>query len=238
MADLAGQVVVVTGAAGNLGGAVARSFLSAGARLVLVDHAPDRLQALFPDLVNSPDHKLATSIDLTNAAAVSLMAEQAVKRFGRLDVLVNTVGGFDAGTPVHETTADAWAHMFTLNLRTMLVASRAVVPYMLLQESGKIVNVAARAALHGSSTMAPYSASKSAVMRATESMAAELKNRGINVNCVMPSIIDTDQNRAAMPKANHDRWVRPEAIADVILFLASSAARAINGAAIPVYGGG
>ncbi len=236
MADLTGQVVVVTGAAGNLGGAVARAFLSEGARLALVDRAPDRLPTLYPDLVDSPDHMLATSVDLTDASAVELMAKQAVMRLGRLDALVNTVGGFAAGTPVHETSSEVWDQMFSLNLRTMLVATRAVVPYMLQQGCGKIVNVAARAALQGSSTMAPYSASKSAVLRATESIAAELKNRGVNVNCVLPSIIDTVQNRVAMPKANYDRWVKPEAIADVILFLASDAARAITGAAIPVYG--
>jgi len=164
--------------------------------------------------------------------------EEAVKRFGRIDVLVNTAGGFRGGTPVHETTLEAWDFMLDLNLRTVLVPSQAVIPQMVAQGSGKVVNVATRAALQGSANLAPYSASKSAVVRVTESMAAELKNQGINVNCVLPSTIDTEQNRQAMPKANYDRWVRPEAIADVILFLASDAARAVQGAAIPVYGKG
>jgi NAD(P)-dependent dehydrogenase (short-subunit alcohol dehydrogenase family) len=238
MNDFSGQVVVVTGAAGNLGSAVARAFEAAGARLVLVDRAPDRLPSLFPDCVDLPDHYLATSVDLTDAGAVEAMVEEAVTRFGRIDVLVNTAGGFRAGTPVHETTLETWDFMLNLNLRTMLVPSRAVVPHMLQQGSGKVVNVATRAALQGSGNMAPYSASKSAVVRVTESMAAELKNQGINVNCVLPSTIDTDENRQAMPKANYDRWVKPEAIADVILFLASDAARAVQGAAIPVYGKG
>jgi NAD(P)-dependent dehydrogenase (short-subunit alcohol dehydrogenase family) len=238
MFDFSDRVVVVTGAAGNLGSAVARAFQAAGAKLVLVDHAADRLPHLFPDLVDSPNHFLATSVDLTNAEAVERMVDETVERFGRVDVLVNTVGGFRAGTPVHATSFETWDFMLSLNARTVFIASRAVIPHMLRQGSGRIVNVAARAALQGGAKMAAYSVSKSAVIRLTESMAAELKDEGINVNCVLPSTIDTPQNRQAMSKANYSRWVEPEAIADVILFLASDAARAVQGAAIPVYGKG
>ena len=232
------RVVIVTGAAGNLGSAVARAFQAAEAKLVLVDRAPDRLQRLFPDLVDSPDHFLATSVDLTNVEAVEAMVDETVKRFGRVDVLANTAGGFRAGTPVHETPLETWDFMLNLNARTVLIAGRAVIPQMLRQGSGKIVNVAARAALKGGAKMAAYSASKSAVLSLTESMAAELKRENINVNCVIPGTIDTPQNRQAMPKANYDRWVKPEAVADVILFLASDAGRAVHGAAVPVYGKG
>lgn len=238
MFDFSDRVVIVTGAAGNLGNAVARAFQAAGAQLVLVDRAADRLPRLFPDLVDSPHHFLATSVDLTNADAVEATVDETVKRFGRVDVLVNTAGGYRAGTPVHETPFETWDFMLNLNARTVLIASRAVIPHMLRQGRGSIVNVAARAALKGDAKMAAYSVSKSAVVRLTESMAAELKNDGINVNCVLPSTIDTPQNRQAMPKANYSRWVEPEAIADVILFLASDAARAVQGAAIPVYGKG
>ena len=238
MFDFSDRVVIVTGAAGNLGNAVARAFQAAGAQLVLVDRAADRLPRLFPDLVDSPHHFLATSVDLTNADAVEATVDETVKRFRRVDVLVNTAGGYRAGTPVHETPFETWDFMLNLNARTVLIASRAVIPHMLRQGRGSIVNVAARAALKGDAKMAAYSVSKSAVVRLTESMAAELKNDGINVNCVLPSTIDTPQNRQAMPKANYSRWVEPEAIADVILFLASDAARAVQGAAIPVYGKG
>ncbi len=238
MFDFSDRVVIVTGAAGNLGKAVARAFRTAGARLTLVDRAADRLQRLFPDLVGSPDHFLATSVDMTDADAVEAMVDEAVRRFGRVDVLVNTVGGFRAGTPVHETPLETWDFLLNLNARTVFIASRAVIPHMLREGSGKIVNVASRAALKGSARMAVYSLSKSAVVRLTESMAAELKQAGINVNCVLPGTIDTPQNRKAMPQADYSRWVKPEAIADVILFLASDAARAVHGAAIPVYGKG
>ena len=238
MFDFSDRVVMVTGAVGNLGSAVARAFQAAGAKLVLVDRAADRLQRLFPDLVDSPNYFLATSVDMTDADAVEAMVDEAVKRFGRVDVLANTVGGFRAGTPVHETSFETWDFLLNLNARTVFTASRAIIPHMLRQGSGRIVNVAARAALKGGARMAAYSVSKSGVVRLTESMAAELKKDGINVNCVLPGTIDTPQNRKAMPKANHSRWVKPADIADVILFLASDAARAVQGAAIPVYGRG
>ena len=234
MFDFSDRVVIVTGAAGNLGSAVARAFQAAGAKLVLVDRAPERLQRLFPDLVDSASHLLATSVDLLDAEAVTKTVEETVQRFGRIDVLVNTAGGYRAGTPLHETPAETWDFMLDLNARTVLITSQAVIPHLLEQGAGKIVNVAARAALKGGRNMAAYSAAKSAVVRLTESMAAELKPQAINVNCVLPSTIDTPQNRAAMPKADHSRWVKPEDLADVILFLASDAARAVHGAAIPV----
>jgi NAD(P)-dependent dehydrogenase (short-subunit alcohol dehydrogenase family) len=236
MFDFTDRIVIVTGAAGNLGSAVARAFQAAGARLVLVDHKADRLPQLFPDLAGSPDHFLATSVDLTDEHAVKRMVEETLERFGRIDVLVNTAGGYQGGTPIHETSLEAWDFMFNINARTVLIASRAVIPAMLQQETGRVVNVASRSALQGSARSAAYSAAKSAVLRLTETMSAELKKSGINVNCVMPSTIDTPQNRATMPKADTSRWVEPAAIADVILFLASEAARAVHGAAIPVYG--
>jgi NAD(P)-dependent dehydrogenase (short-subunit alcohol dehydrogenase family) len=235
MYNLTDRIAIVTGAAGNLGGAVARAFEAAEAGLVLVDYKPDRLPQLFPELAKTSQHFLATSVDLTDEEAVKWMVEQTVERFGRIDVLVNAAGGYQGGS-VEGMSLEAWDYMLDLNARTALVASRAVIPVMLQQEAGKIINVASRSALQGSSRSAAYSAAKSAVIRLTESMSAGLKKSGINVNCVLPSTIDTPENRSAMPKADASRWVEPAAIADVILFLASDAARAIHGAAIPVYG--
>ncbi len=234
MSDLSERTVIVTGAAGNLGSAVAKAFRAAGAKLALVDRAADRLPRSFPDLVGSPDHLLIPSIDLTDVDGVASMVAETLSRFGRIDVLANIAGGYRAGTPVHETPLEAWDFMLNLNARTVLIVSKAVIPHMLEQGSGKIVNVSTLAALKGRAKMAAYSASKSAVMRLTESMSAELKRKGINVNCILPSTIDTPQNREAMPNADFSRWTKPEAIADVILFLASDAARAVHGAAVPV----
>jgi NAD(P)-dependent dehydrogenase (short-subunit alcohol dehydrogenase family) len=236
MFDFSDRVVIVTGAAGNLGQAVARASEAAGAKLVLVDRKPDRLPQLFPELAGSTSHYLATSVDLTDVAAVQDMVTGALERFGRIDVLANAAGGWRGGKPVHETPLDTLEFLLDLNARTVFIASSAVVPAMLDQGSGKIVNVAARAAMGAASRNGAYAAAKSAVVRLTETMAAELKQDGINVNCVLPGTIDTPQNRQAMPKADHSRWVAPEAIADVMLFLASDAARAVSGAAIPVYG--
>ncbi len=236
MFDFSEHVVMVGGASGNLGQAVARAFHGAGANLVLLDRKPDRLPGLFPELAGSQDHLLLGSVDVTDAESVEGAVETALERFGRIDVLANTVGGYRAGTPVHETPLETLDFMLTLNARSAFVLSRAVVPHMLERGSGKIVHVAARAALKGAGKAAAYSISKSAVVRLVESMAAELRHKGINVNCVLPGTIDTPQNRQAMPKADHSRWVPPEAIADVILFLASDAARSVNGAAVPTYG--
>ena len=238
MFDFNNRVVMVTGAAGNLGAAAARAFYQSGANMVLVDRSPDRLQKLFPELANSSRHYLATSIDLNDAAGFEQSAKSAVDKLGRIDVLVNTAGGYRAGTPLHETPLEDWDFLMNLNARSIFTTCRAVIPHFLKQGSGRIVNVASRAATIGEANAAVYSVSKTAVVRLTESMAAELKDLSINVNCVLPGVIDTPANRQAMPEADHRRWVTVEALADVILFLASDYAGAINGAAVPVYGRG
>jgi len=236
MFDFAGRVALVAGAGGNLGTAAANAFRAAGARTVLVERDALRLQRVFPELKGSPDHVLAGGVDLMAPGGVDGVVAEAIARFGRIDILVNAVGGFRAGRPAHETLLETWDLMLGVNLRTTLVVARAVIPTMLTQRSGKIVTVAARAALAGAANMAAYSASKAAVVRLTESLAAELKGEGINVNCVLPGTMDTPQNRQGSPDADFGSWVPLEAVADVILFLASDAARAVHGAAVPVYG--
>ena len=234
--QLANKVVIVTGSVGNLGLATARALQTAGAKTALLDRSDDRLRQNYPDLVGSPDHFLAGGVDLTNADSMARMAQAICERFGRIDALVNTVGGYRGGKPVHEMDLADWDFLFGVNVRTTLLCSRAVIPQMLRQGRGKIVNVASRDGLQGSAGYSAYSASKSAVLRLTESIAAELKNSNINVNCILPGTIDTPQNRKAMPNGDFSKWVKPEAIAEVILFLISDAARAINGAALPVFG--
>jgi len=234
--DFKGQVAIITGAVGNLGQATAQAFQRAGASTVLVDRSQQRLRQTYADLADSPGHLLAGDIDLTDAASVGRMVEEANRRFGRLDVLVNTVGGFRGGKPVHENDPEDWEFLFRINVLTTVQSCRAVIPHMLRAGRGKIVNVASRGALAGDGGYSAYSASKSAVLRLTESLADELKQNGINVNCVLPGTIDTPLNRQERPKADHSKWVPSEAIADVILFLASDASRAVNGALVPVFG--
>jgi NAD(P)-dependent dehydrogenase (short-subunit alcohol dehydrogenase family) len=227
---------MVAGASGNLGGAVARAFHRAGAQLVLADRAHDRLPRLFPELAASTAHLLAAGVDATDPAAVQQLVDAAIARFGRIDVLANTVGGYRAGTPVPKTSLETWDFMMELNARTAFILSRAVLPAMIQQGSGRIIHTAARAALAGTANHSAYSASKAVVVRLVESMAAETRHQGITVNCVLPGTIDTPENRQAMPKADPTTWVSPDAIAEAFLFLASDAAREITGAALPVYG--
>lgn len=231
-------VALITGASGNLGVATARTFGAHGHRLVLIDRSADRLPGLFPDLADSPDHWLAGGVDVTDESAMTALVGEVGRRFGRLDVLVNTVGAWRGGQPVHAEPLATWDAMLGVNLRAPLVACRAAIPAMLAQRSGRIVNVASRDGLAGGAGYAAYSAAKSALIRLTEAMADELKRDGLNVNCVLPGTLDTPQNRAAMPEADPAGWVTPDALAEVILFLTSPGARAITGAAIPVYGRG
>ena len=227
------KTVLVTGAAGNLGRAVAQAFAERGARLVLVDLHEDNLRKTFG---GENAQQLLVGANLLLPGQAGAAAEAAIDRFGGIDVLCNLAGGFRMGEAVHETSPETWDFLFGLNARTLLHMVQAVVPRMLERGGGKIVNVGAFAAQKGVAQMGAYIASKSAVIRLTESMAAELREKNINVNCVLPTIIDTPENRAAMPDADPARWVAPQELAGIIAFLASDAARAIHGAAVPVTG--
>ena len=222
------RTVVVTGAAGNLGRAVAGALAAAGDNLVLLDLKRGALQ--------DGDRQMFIATNLLEPQSVRAAVDKAVQRFKRVDVLCNIAGAFRMGTPVHETSEEDWNFLIDVNVRSLLNTARAVVPVMLKAGGGKIVNIGAFAAQKGVAQMGAYVAAKSGVIRLTETMAAELRERNINVNCVLPTIIDTPENRATMPEADPKRWVAPAALADVIVFLASDAARAIHGAALPVTG--
>lgn len=218
---LEGRIVVVTGANGALGTIVRGRVRDAGATPVGLD-----LQ------LGAGGEVLAA--DLADAAATGKAVAGIVSRHGRIDALLNIAGGFRMAPA---TDAAAWEAMWKMNVVTALNAARAVLPAMAQRGSGAIVSVAARAgALPAAAQMGAYAASKAAVIRLTEALSEEVKHQGVRVNCVMPSILDTEANRRAMPDADFARWVRPEALADVLLFLCSDQAAAIHGAAIPVYG--
>ncbi len=236
MAEFIDKTVMITGASGNLGEAATRAFAEVGAKLALIDRHPEQVAKSFPEFAQQTDRFLVENVDLTKQEAVTAVVEKIVAKFGQIDVLIHTVGGFFSGPPLHETPLEKLDFMLLLNAKTTFITNQAVLQKMVPQGSGKIINIAARPALQGNKNMSAYSAAKAAVLRLTESAAAEVKSYGINVNAVLPGTIDTPQNRAAMPKANTGNWVKPESLADVILFLASAAARDIHGAAIPVYG--
>ena len=223
--SLKNKIIAVTGANGNLGRAVVQTALEKGADIVMLDITfgadldalpADRVRRFEPNMFDE-----SATRDCFSA-------------LGPIDVLCNTAGGFAMGAPVHATTEADWSGMFDLNVRTLLNGVRAAVPGMLERGSGRIINIGAAAANKGEALMGPYLAAKSTVLRITESMAGELKDQGINVNCVMPSVIDTPQNREAMPDADFNEWVSAAQLAEVICFLASDAASGVHGACVPV----
>lgn len=220
MKPLENRTVVITGALGGLGRTVCAVAESQGARVIRLDITRDE---------SLPD---CHAVDLTDADAT----RELIQSLGPFDSLVNLAGGFAMGAESWESIDEQWDLMFSLNVSTMRNAIKAAVPVLLEQQAGSIVNVGAFGAREGQGLMGAYCASKSVVMRLTETLAEELKTRGINVNAVLPTVIDTPANRAAMPDSDPADWVSPDDLASVICFLLSPAARAVHGALVPVRG--
>ena len=222
-----GKVVVVTGASGALGKVVAEAALARGARVAGVDHAASQLPATASRIELG-------GVDLSDAAQAKAAIDAVAALFGRLDALINIAGGF-----AFETVADGdsktWQRMYALNVLTALNASRSALPHLAASPAGRIVNIGAMGALQAGPGMGAYAASKAGVHRLTEALAAEWKGK-ITVNAVLPSTIDTPANRASMPRADFAKWVTPQELAEVILFLASDATSAVTGALLPVSG--
>ena len=229
------RCAIVTGAFGVLGAAVAHRLSLAGLQVALVDVASETPAALRTEL--GERHLYCAGVDLTDLAATRAAFEQVTERFGGLDVLVNVAGGF-SWQRVADGGLETWDRMYSINLRTAVVACKAALPALQQRGGGRIVNVGAGAAGKAAAGMGAYAASKAGVQRLTESLAAELRDANITVNAILPGTIDTPRNRTDMPDADFSRWVAPRDIADVIGFLVSDAASAVTGAAIPVFGRG
>jgi NAD(P)-dependent dehydrogenase (short-subunit alcohol dehydrogenase family) len=227
--QLEGKTIVVTGAFGQLGRAVVEEALAAGANVALLDVATGASG-------ESPDRTRAWQVDLTSLADATRVFGEVARHFGRIDGLANIAGGFRWQTLEASEDLSEWQRLHAMNVQTCVTATKAALPFLLQSASGRVVNVGATGAVKGASGMGAYAASKSGVMRFTEALAEELKLKGVTVNAVLPSIIDTPANRADMPKAQHDRWVKPQEIARVIAFLLSDAASAVTGALLPVTG--
>ncbi|HWO58355.1 MAG TPA: SDR family oxidoreductase [bacterium] len=229
------QIVLVAGGTGGLGRAVSLAFLAAGAEVIVTYRSESEFAALRESA--PPSVSLAgQKVDVTDAAQVGAMVADIVARYGHLDALVNTVGGYSGGATLWETAPDVLEQMLALNLRAGFVLTRAVLPVMIKQRRGALVNIAAKAALDPAARGGVYAASKAAALAMMDALAKEVRGTGVRVNSVLPSTIDTEANRRAMPQANHAKWPKPDEIARVILFLCSDAGRVVHGAAVPVYG--
>ena len=231
-----GKVVLVAGGTGALGRAVSLAFLGEGAKVVATYRKQEEFDALKSAGSANGAQLDGNIVDVTDEAAVRQLIEKILAKHGRLDALVNTVGGYAGGVKLWELETKVFDQMLALNLRSGYGLSRAAVRAMLKRGRGAIVNVAAKAALDHGAGAAAYAASKAAALAMMDSLAADVKGTGVRVNTILPSIIDTEANRKAMPKADFAKWPKPEDIARVILFLCSDEAKVIHGAAIPVYG--
>jgi len=228
--DLNGKVVAITGGFGSLGAGVARAALAAGAKVALIDRADAaRAPAGLSDVLT------LGGVDLGSTASASAAMGRIAGHFGRLDALVNVAGGF-SWEKIEGGSIDTWDAMYQINLRTAVNATQSALVHLLASDDARVVNVGAGAAVKAAAGMGAYAASKAGVARFTEALADELKDRGVCVNAVLPSIIDTVANRADMPSAEFSRWVKPEQIADLVVFLLSTHAGAITGALIPISG--
>ena len=236
MNNLSDRVALVAGGTGGLGRAVSLAFLAEGSRVVVTYRNQDEFASLQnaagPDVSRLEGHR----VDVTDEAAVSQLIAEVLSKHGRLDAMVNTVGGYAGGIKLWELETRVFDQMLSLNLRAGYALARAAVVPMLKQKHGAIVNVAAKAAFDHGAGASAYAASKAAALAMIDSLAADVKGTGVRVNSILPSIIDTETNRKAMPDADFTTWPKPEDIARVILFLCSDDGRVIHGAAIPVYG--
>ena len=232
--NITNKVVVITGGTGALGQAVAHAFLQAGGRVVVTYTRETEFHALRAS-VGARENLLGIKTNVLDETSVQAMVEQA-NRLGRLEVLVNTVGGFLGGVPVAETTLEQFDKMLALNLKSAFLCCKQVLPVMRQQRRGRIINIGSQGGLQGGEGISAYGAAKAGLINFTQSLAVEGKRHNITANVIIPGTIDTPANRQAMPNANFAEWVTPEAVAQTILFLASEAAQAINGAIVPVGG--
>jgi NAD(P)-dependent dehydrogenase (short-subunit alcohol dehydrogenase family) len=231
-----GHVALVAGGTGGLGRAVSLAFLKENTKVIATYRNQAEWDALKSAAGAASSQLEGYTVDVTDEAAVRQLIEKILAKHGRLDALVNTVGGYAGGLKLWEMETKVFDQMLALNLRSGFALSRAAVRAMLKQGRGAIVNVAAKAAFDHAAGAAAYAASKAAAVAMLDSLAADLKGSGVRVNTILPSIIDTETNRRAIPKADFSKWPKPEDIARVILFLCSDDSRVIHGAAIPVYG--
>lgn len=234
--DLSKKVVLITGGTGGLGSAVTAAFLKAGSHVIVTYTKKEKYDLLNKDLGKLAKNIKGYEVNVIDEESVKAMADELDKEIDRIDILINLVGGFIGGKSVKDTTVEQWDRMMDLNLKSAFLCSKYVWPLLEKNNLGRIVNIGSKAGLQGAKNRSAYGASKAAVINLTKALAEEGKPFNITANLIVPSIIDTPDNRKGMPDANFEDWVKPETIAEVILFLSSDAGKDINGAVIPVLG--
>lgn len=231
--NFSNRIVLVTGGTGALGRAITKAFITFGATVIssyIVDREIDQLEAQIKSVVH------LIKADIGKEEEVQKLVSSILDKYGQINILVNVVGGYIGGKKVTELDEKEWDLMMNMNLKSAFLISKNVIPRMISSKNGKIVHVSSRSGLRSTGYDSAYSASKSGLIRLVESLSDEVKELNINVNCIMPSTIDTEANRIAMPSADHSRWVKPQDLANIVLFLCSEDGKAITGAAIPTYG--
>lgn len=232
---LQAKTILITGATGALGSTVTYEFAQTQAHLVLTSRSEKKLERLAAEIDLPAERVLTVAADVTQADGVGNLVATVANHFGQIDVLLNIAGGWSGGKPVGETAVEDWDRMIALNLRSAFLLSRAVLPGMLDAGWGRIVHISSKTAVTPRAKQAAYAVSKMGLITLTEVIAAEVKGSGVTANVILPSIIDTPDNRKFMPKADPAKWVEPESIAATMSFLCSDDAAAINGARIPIY---
>jgi NAD(P)-dependent dehydrogenase (short-subunit alcohol dehydrogenase family) len=230
------KVALVAGGTGGLGHAVSLAFLDDGAKVIVTYRDQKELDALKREAGGNGSSLEGYMVDVTDEGSVRQLFDKILAQHGRVDALVNTVGAYAGGVNLWEVETKTFDQMIALNLRSGYILARAAVPAMLKQKSGAIINISSKAAVDHGAGASAYAASKAGALALMDSLAAEVKGSGVRVNSILPSIIDTEANRKAMPTADFSKWPKPADIARVILFLCSDEAKVIHGAAIPVYG--
>jgi NAD(P)-dependent dehydrogenase (short-subunit alcohol dehydrogenase family) len=231
--DFSGKVVLITGGTGALGRAVTQAFGTLNATTVvtyIIDEEREDVKAKIKTIAE------LVKADITKEDQAKKLVSHVIKTYDRIDVLVNVVGGYLGGKTVAELDETEWDKMMSMNLKSAFLISKHVIPLMVAAKHGKIVHISSRTGLKSDGYDSAYSASKSGLIRLVESISEEVKEHNINVNCILPSTIDTEANRNAMPNSDFSKWVKTEDLANLVLFLCSDEAKVINGAAIPAYG--
>jgi NAD(P)-dependent dehydrogenase (short-subunit alcohol dehydrogenase family) len=231
--DFSNRIVLVTGGTGALGRAITKAFIASSATVIssyIVDREVNQLEAQIKSVVH------LIRADIGKEEEAKKLVSSILDKYGQIHILVNVVGGYIGGKSVAELDEKEWDLMMNMNLKSAFLISKNVIPQMIASKNGKIVHVSSRTGLKSTGYDSAYAASKSGLIRLVESLSEEVKELNINVNCIMPSTIDTEANRIAMPNADHSKWMKPLDLANIVLFLCSEEGKAITGAAVPTYG--